>query len=191
RQQARRCHHRTPRRITASERNRVPSASYEKGAAWMPCRRCVHCTLMQLPHHNFGARRAVLAVATAIALNCALTGVVVAAILPGSSSQASASPSPSPSPTPCPSDPTGVLCQLTGGGPPPPGTASPTPQPTPGKQPPPPAPGGGGGAPPGGSSTPPPGAGGAAPTPVPGPSAAPAAMVAATFKNAPFLGQLL
>ena len=143
---------------------------------------------MQLPHHNFGARRAVLAISTAIALNCALTGVVVAAILPGSSSQAS--PSPSPSPTPCPSDPTGVLCQLTGGGQPP-GGASPTPQPSPGKQPPPPAPGGGGGAPPGGSSTPPPGGRGAAPTPVPGPSAAPAALVAATFKNAPFLGQLL
>src|SRR5207253_1463385 len=70
-------------------------------------------------------------------------------------------------------------------------TASPSPQPAPGKQPPPPAPGGGA-APPGGSSTPPPGAGGgAAPTPVPGPSAAPAALVAATFKNAPFLGQLL
>jgi murein DD-endopeptidase MepM/ murein hydrolase activator NlpD len=137
------------------------------------------------------ARVAVLALAI-VAADVAVTLHADAQTVPlaGSGTSSSASPTPSPTPTPCPTDITGTLCQAAGG--PAPASPTPTPSPTP-------AAGGGaksspssapaaaaGPAKPGGP-TPPPGA--AAPTPAP--SAAAIAQVAATFRNAPFLGQLL
>ncbi len=109
-----------------------------------------------------------------------------AQVLPSQgASGTSSSPSPSPSATPCPTDLTATICQAAGG------PAAPSPTPTPKS---------GSGTTP--SSGPAAGAGPTKPngTPTPGasPSAAPTpgaaatiAQVAATFKNAPFLGQLL
>jgi murein DD-endopeptidase MepM/ murein hydrolase activator NlpD len=113
------------------------------------------------------------------------------------SGSTSPTPSPTPAPTPCATDITGVICQATGGSTP---TPSPTPAPTPSptKTP---SSGGGGttGSGTSGSAPPPPPATttttkpGAAPPAAgpPKPSAQAVAEVAATFRNAPFLGALL
>ncbi|HEV7677148.1 MAG TPA: peptidoglycan DD-metalloendopeptidase family protein [Candidatus Dormibacteraeota bacterium] len=111
----------------------------------------------------------------------------------GTSSTPAPTPTPTPAPTPCPTDVTGVLCQATAPSP----TPTPSPAPPSGKPTPAPTAGSGGAAPP--APPPPPASGpaqpGAAPPPPPaGPGAASSTVVsqvAATFKNAPFLGQLL
>jgi murein DD-endopeptidase MepM/ murein hydrolase activator NlpD len=114
-----------------------------------------------------------------------------AQIAPIGGTSTGSSATPSPTTTPCPTDLTGTLCQAAGG----PAPASPTPSPTP-------TPSQSGGAAPTSSSSPPVGGAGpaqpagtpppgAAPSPTAAPSAAAMAQVAATFRNAPFLGQLL
>lgn len=141
------------------------------------------------------ARTATVALAL-IAVELGLAVQAGADVLPQQSPAAN-STSASPAPTPCPTDLTGVLCGATGGSTPTPSPA-PTPTPTPkpasssssGT-----APGGGAGS----ASQPPSAAAGStggqpgAPGKTAGPTPSPAAVaqVAASFRNAPFLGQLL
>jgi len=127
----------------------------------------------------------------------AQVGAQVPPVQSSSSSTSTSSATPAPTPTPCPTDLTGVLCTATSSSTPAP-TPSPTPTPTAAPQQ---SSGTGGGS--GGSGTtttgskPPttsgsnPGGGGAAQPAGPKPSAQTVAEVAATFRNAPFLGQLL
>jgi len=108
-----------------------------------------------------------------------------------SSTSASSTPTPTPATTPCPTDITGVICQAAGGPTPTPTptpTAAPTATPKPTAAPTSAAAAGAAIPPP--SSAPP--AGKSAPGPHgPVPSAQTVAQVAANFRNAPFLGQLL
>jgi murein DD-endopeptidase MepM/ murein hydrolase activator NlpD len=157
-----------------------------------------------MPHIRCARAAAVALLALAAAGPLALhAGAQVAPPVPGPSSSAAgtqATPSPTPTPTPaatpCPTDVTAVLCQAAGGptptptpSPTPPPSGTPTPAPTTGHSgssaPPPPPPAAAGPAQPGGAAPPPPPAGPGAV------SAAVVSQVAATFKNAPFLGQLL
>jgi len=160
-----------------------------------------HATTLISVRSMFRIRRATVVAALALGAlgsSVALALDAVAQVPPlSSSSAASATPSPSPSPTPCPTDLTGTLCQgasVPGGSSP---TPSPTPTPTPTAaaysatpQPSKPAPAPAGGATPTHPSAPPPPPP-AAPSTVQPASAATIATISATFRNAPFLGQLL
>jgi len=137
------------------------------------------------------AARVAAVVVAVLAAAVPLTLQAGAQVLPGQTS-GTASTSPTPSPTPCPTDLTQALCQAEGG--PAPSSPTPTPSPTPSSS----HAGAGAGStsPGGGSGGPAPGKPGAAapsaaPSPAAAPSAAAMAQVAATFRNAPFLGALL